>query len=63
MVVGEIVNGKLYLLSFLIFPMLNTIEDKSMTIVLTTLSYKRNYHQGSTAIAIYYAMLDNARLC
>ena len=34
MAVGEIVNGKLYLLSFLIFPMLNTIEDKSMTIVL-----------------------------
>ena len=33
MVVGEIVNGKLYLLSFLIFPMLNTIEDKSMTIL------------------------------
>ena len=25
--VGEIVNGKLYLLLFLIFPMLNTIED------------------------------------
>ena len=27
--VGEIVNGKLYLLLFLIFPMLNTIEDWS----------------------------------